>query len=77
MADADVGVPAEFAGQRLEFRVDRPDGPIVAEVTTEPSGGWGAPRSVRVPVTPVTGVRDLYVTPVGQAVGSLFSFQFQ
>ena len=74
---ADVGAPAEFAGQRLEFRVDRPDGPILAEVTVESTGGWGAGRPIRVPATPVTGVHDVYVTPVGRSVGSLFSFQFE
>lgn len=75
--NAKVGVPTDFAGQRLEFRIDRPDGPIVAEVTTEDTGGWGAGRLLRVPVTPISGVHDLYVTPVGRSVGSLFSFQFE
>ena len=75
--NATVGVPAEFAGKRLEFRLDRPDGPIIAEVTMQSTGGWGAGRAVRVPVTPVPGVHDLYVTPVGNSVGSLFSFRFE
>lgn len=75
--NANVGVPVQFAGQRLEFRVGRPDGPIVAEVVLGDSGGWGSGRWVRVPVTPVSGVHDLYVTPVGRAVGSLFAFRFE
>ncbi|MBT2498604.1 carbohydrate-binding protein [Agromyces sp. ISL-38] len=46
----------------LQYRLDSPTGPVVAEVATESTGGWQEWVTEISPVlTPVTGVHTLYV----------------
>lgn len=53
----------KYAGNHIEFRLDKPTGPIIGYVATQSTGGWnkfvtgsGTVRGV------VSGVHDLYIT---------------
>ena len=61
---------------QLEVRLDAVDGPLVASVPMENTGGWQSWESVDVPLTEtVTGVHDLYLRvanePSGQEIGNI------
>ena len=61
---------------QLEVRLDAVDGPLIASVPMENTGGWQSWESVDVPLTEtVTGVHDLYLRvanePSGQEIGNV------
>lgn len=64
--EVETGVPEPYAGGTIEFRVDSPTGPVIASFTTKPSD-WGVmiSNTARI-ITPVTGVRTLYMFVLGQ-----------
>jgi len=72
-----VAVADEFAGNTIEVRVGRPDGPIIAALPVAGTGGWGDYACQVAPVTPTGGVRDLYVRfSGGNSVGNLRWLKF-
>jgi hypothetical protein len=53
----------KFTGIRVEFRLDKPDGPIVGTIVTRSTGGWNKFTTATGPVRGVaTGIHDLYIT---------------
>lgn len=50
-------------GANYRVRIDSLNGPVIAEVTTDPNEGIGSWRSVTVPATAgVSGVHDIYIS---------------
>lgn len=58
---ANLAVPADFAGKQIEIRIDRLDGPLLGALTTQATGGWERYTVQRINITPVSGVHDLYL----------------
>ena len=76
--DGEVRASSDRAGGRIEFRVDAPDGILVAEAAITPTGGWTAFETFAVDVvsdytdgTAFLSTRDLYLVFRG---GSDFLF---
>lgn len=57
----DARVASAGTGGTLEFRLDAPGGPLIAQAPLPVTGGWQTWTTVSAPVTGVAGVRDLYV----------------
>jgi hypothetical protein len=55
------GVPATYAGNKLELRLGSPTGQLVASLVTQGSGGWEAYRTDEVNLASFFGVHDLYL----------------
>ncbi|MCY2996247.1 MAG: carbohydrate-binding protein [Planctomycetota bacterium] len=54
---------SKYAGNRIEFRLDQPTGPIIGDVVTQSTGGWNKFVTASGTVRGVaSGVHDLYVT---------------
>ncbi|MGD0094848.1 MAG: carbohydrate-binding protein, partial [Planctomycetota bacterium] len=54
---------AKYAGNRIEFRLDSPTGPVIGHVVTRSSGGWGNFITDSGAVSGVnSGAHDLYIT---------------
>lgn len=68
-------------GGTLEFRLDAPDGPLIAQAPLPVTGGWQSWTTVSAPVTGAAGVRDLYVVFTRQTgsggLGNLNWFRFR
>jgi hypothetical protein len=61
------GTIAEMAGQVIELRLDSPSGELIAEITTENTGGWEIFQSKYVEmINRPTGKHDLYMVMVDQ-----------
>lgn len=77
----DVRVASAGTGGTLEFRLDSPTGPLVAQAQLPVTGGWQTWRTVSAPVTGAAGVRDLYVVFKRQSgtggLGNLNWFRFR
>jgi len=53
----------KYAGNHVEFRLDKPSGPIIGYIVTQSTGGWNKFVTGSGTVSGVTsGVHDLYVT---------------
>jgi len=77
--DAVVAVDPQYAGQKIEIRLDSVTGPKVGELTVQSTGGWNTYTTQSVQLTQaVSGVRDLYLVAVGTyGVGNIDRFQFK
>jgi len=77
----DVRVASAGTGGTLEFRLDSPSGPVIAEVPLPVTGGWQTWTTVSAPVSGASGVHDLYVVFTRQAgsggLGNLNWFRFR
>jgi len=77
----DVRVASAGTGGTLEFRLDSPNGPLIAQAPLPVTGGWQTWRTVTAPVAGASGVRDLYVVFTRQSgtggLGNLNWFQFR
>lgn len=54
-------VASAGTGGTLEFRLDSPEGPLIAQLPLPVTGGWQAWTTVSGPVSGASGVRGLYV----------------
>jgi len=57
----DVRVASAGTGGTLEFRLDSPNGPVIAQAPLPVTGGWQTWTTVSAPVVGASGVRDLFV----------------
>jgi len=74
---ATIAVTDAFAGRIIEVRLDGPRGPIISALRVESTGGWFEFAAQVAPMTPTSGVRDVYLTfSGGNSVGNLRSFKF-
>ncbi|MEZ0314136.1 MAG: carbohydrate-binding protein [Myxococcota bacterium] len=74
---AKVSVPAEYAGQKLELRLDGTATPVVGTLTLAGTGGWTTFVEQVTPVSGVAGIHDLYVKAVGASgVANIAAFTF-
>ena len=74
---ASVTVSDNLAGNTIEVRLRDPRGPILAALTVESTGGWGNFTSQVAPMTPISGVHDIYLTfSGGNSVADLAWFKF-
>lgn len=71
-----VAVPADHAGHQIVVRTDRPDGPVIARLTVESTGGWGSLKVQSTPLKPVHGTHDVYLSFNGSGVANLYWIQF-
>jgi RNA polymerase sigma factor (sigma-70 family) len=76
--EANIGVRDDYAGRTINVRLDSPTGPIIASLTTTGTGAWNkhAVQSAPVLGNPA-GVRDVYLTFVGNGVGDLVWIGFK
>ncbi len=74
-------VASAGTGGTLEFRLDAPDGALIAQVPLPVTGGWQAWTTVSAPVRGASGIRDLYVVFTRQGgsggLGNLNWFRFR
>jgi glucosylceramidase len=74
-------VASAGTGGMLEFRLDAPNGPLIAQAPLPVTGGWQAWTTVRAPVAGAAGIRDLYVVFTRQGgsggLGNLNWFRFR
>jgi hypothetical protein len=63
------GVPDEYAGNIWELRVDSQTGAVVGTLTTKSSGDWETMRTDTIPISNLSGVKDLYL--VGKKGGGI------
>jgi hypothetical protein len=76
--NADVGVPVEYAGQKIEVFVDSLNSSPIAILTVASTGGWTSLQwqSANVPVSP-SGVHNVYIEFVGTtAIANLMGWDF-
>ncbi|MDX3853049.1 carbohydrate-binding protein [Streptomyces sp. AK02-01A] len=66
---ADLGSEPPYSGGRFEIRVDSSTGPVIGAVTVENTGAWDTYLSQTVPITPTSGVHDVYLKALGTGPG--------
>ena len=75
-------VSSDGEGGTIELRAGAPDGPLVAELDVEPTGGWDTYRELTAPVTDPGGAHELFLRFVnpdagGAALLDVDWFEFQ
>jgi hypothetical protein len=75
---ANLAVPVEYAGQKVEVRLDSPTGLQVGEITTQPTGSWSIYQEQAAYLSGATGTHDVYVVfRGGSGIGSFDWFEFR
>lgn len=78
MFAANLAVPSEYAGQKIEVRLDSPTGLRVGEITTQSTGSWSTYQEQFAYLSGATGIRDVYVIfRGGSGIGSFDWFEFR
>lgn len=67
-----LAVPADRAGKQIVVRIDAGDGPVVARLTVQSTGGWGNLAVQSAPLSPVHGKHDVYLSFTGSGVANLY-----
>ena len=74
---ATIGVPAAYAGQKIQLRLDSLTGPIIGTLTTTATASWFTYANESTTVRGVSGVHALYLVGVGgYGIGALASWKF-
>lgn len=71
-----LAVPAAYAGQQIEVRLDGTSGTLVGTLTTQSTGSWSTYTTQSITVSGVTGVHDLYLISKGNGVGGIDWIKF-
>lgn len=72
-----VGVPPENAGGVIELRTGSINGPVLSTITIASTGGWDNRQEQSQPITPTSGIHDLFlVVKSGYVVGNLYEIKF-
>jgi hypothetical protein len=66
---ASIGSELPYSGQRIEIRIDSSSGPVIGTLTVLNSGGFDTFVRESAPITPTSGVHDVYLTALGVAPG--------
>lgn len=70
-------VASALCGGQADFRLDAPDGQIVATINVRNTGGWEQFVTVETELkAAVTGVHDIYITFSGNKGAQLFNFDW-
>jgi hypothetical protein len=73
-------VASAGTGGTVEFHLDTPAGPLIAQAIIPVTGGWQTWTTVTAPVSAAAGVRGLYVVVKHSGgtggIGNLNWFQF-
>jgi len=73
----DLAVPSQYAGQKIQLRIDGLTGPIIGTLLTTSSGSWSTFTVQATAVTRVTGIHTLYLVFVGSyGIGNIEWFKF-
>jgi hypothetical protein len=56
-----VRVASGGLGGEIEFRLDRPDGPVIASLKVEPTGGWDKWKELSTDIPATAGDHDLLI----------------
>lgn len=68
-----VGVPQQNSGGELELRIDSVDGPVIATMTIQSTGGWDQRQRQSQSIQPTSGIHDLFlVAKSGSAIGNVY-----
>ena len=62
---AAVAAPAAYAGQKIQLRLDGPNGQLIGTLVPKATAGWFSYALRTINVTKVTGIHDLYLVGVG------------
>ncbi|RAV09899.1 polysaccharide lyase family 8 super-sandwich domain-containing protein [Paenibacillus contaminans] len=74
---ANLGVPAQNAGQFVDVRLDSTTGPVVGTLTTQGTGSFAAMQDQSTLLTGASGVHDIYFKFRGSyGVGNFTYFKF-
>jgi hypothetical protein len=66
-----------WAGKKIQLRLDSPTGAVIGTLVVPNTGNWTTFKTVKVAVTKVVDIHDLYLTvATEQGVGNLKSFTF-
>ena len=78
MFAARLAVPVEYAGQKVEVRLDSPTGLLVGELITQSTGSWSIYQEQAADLTGATGIHDDHVVfRGGSGIGSFDWFEFR
>ncbi len=74
---AHIGVPAAYAGQKIEVRVDALNGQVLGTLTVGATGSWGTLTDQSTTVNAIAGVHDVYLIVRGSyGAGNMDRFKF-
>jgi hypothetical protein len=62
---ANVAVPPDFAGQKIEVRLDSLTGPVVGTMTVQSTGSWNTYTTQSTQLTGASGVRTMFLIAKG------------
>ncbi len=68
-------VASDLPGGQIELRLDNPTGTLIGTAKVTYTSGWQNWRTVTCPVTPTSGIRDVYLVFRG-GPGNLFNLQW-
>ena len=72
-----VGVPSQYAGQRMEVRLDSTTGSLVGTLTVQATGGWRDFQEQTISLSGASGIHDVYFCfKGGSGVGNFDWFKF-
>ena len=78
LSAVDVRVASAGTGGRIEFRLDAPNGPVVASVNLPVTGGWQTWQTVSGSLSGVSGAHDVYLVFDGTtSIGNVNWFRFR
>lgn len=74
---ANVAVPRQYAGQRIQIRADGVSGPVIGTLTVTATGSWTNYQLETTSVSKLTGKHDVYLVFVGNyGVANVDWFKF-
>jgi hypothetical protein len=76
---ASDGSDPSYAGQTIAIHIDSPTGPEIGSLVMISTGGFDTYQTESVPITPTSGVHDVYLVAEGSSpgVGNFDTFTFQ
>ena len=74
---ASLAVPAAYAGQQIQIRIDGANGPVIGTLVTKSTGSWWTYALESATITHVTGVHDVFLVYAGSyGIGDINTFRF-
>jgi hypothetical protein len=75
--EINLAVPEQYAGQKVEIRLDAFNGPLIGTLTTSPTGSFSTYRLQRTSIANVKGIHTVYLVFKGtEGIGNITTFRF-
>lgn len=74
---ARYGVEFQYAGSKMEVRLDNPTGKLLGTLTTVGTGNWNTFTETSIKIRKASGVHDIYIIfKGGEGIGNIDYFKF-